>query len=110
MQDDDFHDEIEKTAAAEKAGANVLATAKADTPPPGHKLVDPFAHYAAIEGGNALFNGDYAKIDQSAGGYAGRRRSRSARPNPSWPTCTRRGMVTSSSPRVTAKASSTAPR
>ena len=69
MQDDDFNDEVEKAAAAEKAVANVLATAKADTPPPGHKLVDPFAHYAAIEGGNAFFNGDYAKIDQEHHGW-----------------------------------------
>jgi hypothetical protein len=60
----DYDDE--RTAVTENAGADVPAAAKADTPtvPPGHKLVDPFAHYAAIEGGDALFNGDYAKIDQ----------------------------------------------
>ena len=42
MQDDDFDDKIETTAAAGNAGANVPAVAKADTPtvPPGHKLVD----------------------------------------------------------------------
>jgi hypothetical protein len=41
-----------------------LAIAKADTPPPGHQLVDPFAHYAASEGAEAFFDGDYVKIDQ----------------------------------------------
>jgi hypothetical protein len=64
MQDDDFDDKIKKTAAAEKADADVPATAKADTPPPGHQLVDPFAHYAASEGAEAFFDGDYVKIDQ----------------------------------------------
>ena len=69
MQDDDFDDKIETTAAAGNAGANVPAVAKADTPPPGHQLVHPFAHYAAIEGGDAFFNGDYAKIDQEHHGW-----------------------------------------
>jgi len=74
MQDDDFDDKIEKTAAAEKADADLPATAKADTPPPGHKLVDPFGHYAAIEGGDAFFNGDYAKIDQEDGWVRGQKK------------------------------------
>jgi len=74
MQDDDFHDEIEKTAAAENTAADVPATAKADTPtvPPGHQLVDPFAHYAAIEGPEAFFDGDYVRIDQERGWIRGK--------------------------------------
>ena len=68
-----FDDENEKATAAGNASANVPATAKADTPtvPPGHELVDPFAHYAAIEGGDAFFNGDYARIDPEHGWVRG---------------------------------------
>ena len=66
-----YGDETKRAAAAETGGADVPAVAKADTPtvPPGHKLVDPFAHYATIVGGDAFFNGDYAKIDQEHHGW-----------------------------------------
>jgi len=68
---DNYGDETKRAAAAETGGADVPAVAKADTPtvPPGHKLVDPFAHYATIVGGDAFFNGDYAKIDQEHHGW-----------------------------------------
>jgi hypothetical protein len=63
----DYDDE--RTAVTENAGADVPAAAKADTPmvPPGHKLVDPFAHYGQREGGEAFFDGDYVKLDQDTG-------------------------------------------
>ena len=71
---DNYGDETKRAAAAETGGPDVPAVAKADTPtvPPGHKLVDPFAHHAAIEGGDAFFNGDYAKVDQEHGWVRGR--------------------------------------
>src|SRR6516225_5726452 len=71
---DNYGDETKRAAAAETGGPDVPAVAKADTPtvPPGHKLVHPFAHYAAIEGGDAFFNGDYAKVDQEHGWVRGR--------------------------------------
>src|SRR5262249_20490968 len=51
----------------------VPATIKADAPvPPGHKLVNPFAHYAAIEGPEAFFDGDYVRIDQERGWIRGK--------------------------------------
>jgi hypothetical protein len=40
------------------------------SPPPGTKLVDPFAYYAASEGG-AFFDGDYVKLDQTLGWIRG---------------------------------------
>jgi hypothetical protein len=45
------------------------AIIKADAPvaPSGMRLVDPFAHYAAIEGPEAFFDGDYVRIDQEGG-------------------------------------------
>jgi len=71
---DNYGDETKRAAAAETGGPDVPAVAKADTPtvPPGHKLVDPFAHHAAIEGGDAFFNGDYAKVDPEHGWVRGR--------------------------------------
>ena len=47
------------------------AVTEADTPtvPPGHKLVDPFAHYAASEGSEVFFDGDYVRIDQEHGAW-----------------------------------------
>ena len=49
------------------------AIIKADAPvPPGHKLVHPFAHYAAIEGPEAFFDGDYVRIDQERGWIRGK--------------------------------------
>jgi hypothetical protein len=69
-----YGDETKRAAAAETGGADVPAVAKADTPtvPPGHKLVDPFAHYAAIEGPEAFFDGDYLRIDQERGWIGGK--------------------------------------
>jgi hypothetical protein len=66
---DTFDDETERADVVENAGADVPAAAKADTPaaPPGMKLVDPFAHYAQLEGGEAFFDGDYVKLDQDTG-------------------------------------------
>jgi hypothetical protein len=70
---DNYSDETKRAAAAETGGADVPAAAKADTPPvpPGHKLVDPFAHYAQLEGGEAFFDGDYVKLDQDTGWIRG---------------------------------------
>ena len=67
---DNYGDETKRAAAVKTGGADVPAAAaetavpaasNTDTPtmPPGHKLVDPFTHYAAIEGGDAFFNGDW---------------------------------------------------
>src|SRR6516165_6962206 len=69
-----YGDETKRAAAAETGGPDVPAVAKADTPtvPPGHQLVDPFAHYAAIEGPEAFFDGDYVRIDQERGWIRGK--------------------------------------
>jgi hypothetical protein len=40
------------------------------TAPPGTKTVDPFAHYAAGEGGT-FFSGDYVRLDQTLGWVRG---------------------------------------
>ena len=80
---DNYGDETKRAAAVKTGGADVPAAAaetavpaasNTDTPtmPPGHKLVDPFTHYAAIEGGDAFFNGDYARIDPEHGWVRGR--------------------------------------
>jgi hypothetical protein len=73
---DNYGDETKRAAAAETGGADVPAAAKADAPtvPPGHKLVDPFAHYAASEGAEAFFDGDYVKIDQERGWIRGQKK------------------------------------
>jgi hypothetical protein len=42
--------------------------------PPGMKLVDPFAQYAANEGGEAFFEGDYVKLDQERGWTRGQKK------------------------------------
>src|SRR5262245_66112750 len=69
-------DETERDTAAANAG-NGAAPPTTNAPPalpagpPGMKLVDPFAHYATIEGGDVFFNGDYAKVDQEHGWVRG---------------------------------------
>jgi hypothetical protein len=61
--DDTIDDKIDATTHA-----SVPATTA--TAPPGMKLVDPFAHYAASEG-DAFFDGDYVKLDQKLGWICG---------------------------------------
>jgi hypothetical protein len=58
------------------ATSTVPATtpATAVTAPPGMKLVDPFAHYAASES-DAFFDGDYARLDQKAGWVRGQEKN-----------------------------------
>ena len=71
--DSDAIDEIDRETASKPATATAPATAKAaaaPTAPPGTKLVDPFAHYAASEG-DSFFNGDYVQLDQKLGWVRG---------------------------------------
>jgi hypothetical protein len=70
-------DETERETAAANAGNGAASPTTNATPAPpaapsGVKLVDPFGHYAAIEGGDAFFDGDYATIDQEHGWVRGR--------------------------------------
>jgi hypothetical protein len=61
-------DTIEIDATTHASTASVPAATA--TAPPGMKLVDPFAHYAASEG-DAFFDGDYVKLDQKLGWICG---------------------------------------
>jgi len=75
---DTFENNNENAADAATAGngGSVPATtpATAVTAPPGMKLVDPFAHFAASEGDN-FFSGDYVKLDQKAGWVRGQKKT-----------------------------------
>jgi hypothetical protein len=75
---DDTVDETDAAAAGQTADtANsvpVITPARAVTAPPGMKLVDPFAHYAASEGGN-FFSGDYVKLDRKDGWVRGQKKT-----------------------------------
>jgi hypothetical protein len=62
--DDTIGDEIVDTNT--DAGTTNVPAVNASPPPT--KLVDPFAYYAAIEGG---FDGDYVKLDQKLGWIRG---------------------------------------
>jgi hypothetical protein len=69
-------DETERDTAAANAGNGAVPPTTNATPappaaPPGVKLVDPFAHYAQLEGGEAFFDGDYVKLDQDTGWIRG---------------------------------------
>jgi len=68
---DDAIDEIDRETAktTDVDAMPAVNTSDVPTAPPEHKLVDPFAHYAEIEGGEAFFDGDYLKLDQKSKEY-----------------------------------------
>src|SRR6516165_9316459 len=82
MKDDmptKLNDAIDTAAAAKTADTDTATVtaialtavpATAMTAPPGKKFVDPFAHYAAGEGGT-FFSGDYVRLDQTLGWVRG---------------------------------------
>jgi hypothetical protein len=57
-------------ASTEPTAPATVPTSTGNGPtPPDTKLVDPFAHYAMLEGGESFFDGDYVRLDQKTGQY-----------------------------------------